>query len=114
VADMKRRALVCLTLALVALGEGGDLILLTARGSQAPGWAHWWCSPSALHQRGGGGSSGLMATLLGTLRAVGPHWLHILPIVVALAALLYLRRANMRYRAGEMRARPGSVADAVV
>lgn len=104
-AGLRRRALVSLALVFVALGAAGDLALLTARGSQAPGWAHWWCSPSALRQHGGGASSGLTATLLGSLRAVGPHWLHILPIVVALAALVYLRRANARYRA-EVRARP--------
>jgi hypothetical protein len=113
VADPRRRGLACLTLALLVLGAGGDLILLTARGSQAPGWAHWWCSPSTLHQHGGA-SSGLVAKLLGSLGAMGPHWPHILPIVVALAALVYLRRANARYRAGEVRARRGSAADAVV
>lgn len=113
-AGLRPRALLSLALLFIALGATGDLILLTARGSQAPGWAHWWCSPSALHQHGGGGSSGLTGTLLGSLRAVGPHWLHILPIVVALATLVYLRRANARYRTGEARVRPGSAVDAVM
>jgi integral membrane sensor domain MASE1 len=100
----KRRALISLTLALVAVGASADLALLTARGSGAPGWAHWWCSASALRQHGGQSSGGLTATLLGYLRAVAPHWPHILPIVTALATLVYLRRANARYHAHEARA----------
>ncbi len=111
---VRRRALLSLALAFIALGAAGDLALLTARGSQAPGWAHWWCSPAALRQHGGGGSSGLVGTLLSSLKAVGPHWLHILPIVAALATLVYLRRANARYRAGEARDRPGAAVDAVM
>jgi integral membrane sensor domain MASE1 len=100
----KRRALITLTLALVVLGASADLVLLTARGAGAPGWAHWWCSASALRQHGGQSSSGLTASLLGSLRAIAPHWPHILPIVAASATLVYLRRANARYHANEARA----------
>jgi integral membrane sensor domain MASE1 len=99
----KRRALLSLALALVALGASADLVLLTARGAGAPSWAHWWCSASALRQHGGQSSGGITATLLGSLRAIAPHWPHILPIVVALATLVYLRRANARYHANEPR-----------
>lgn len=98
VSCMKRRGLVSLSLAFVAVGAAGDLVLLTARGARSPGLAHWWCSASALHQHGGGTSPGLTGALLGPLGAVAPHWPHILPIVVALATLLYLRRADARYR----------------
>lgn len=99
----RRRALLSLTLALIALGASVDLALLAARGSQAPSWAHWWCSASALRQHGGQSSGGLTATLLGSLRAIVPHWPHILPIVAALATLVYLRRANTRYHANDAR-----------
>jgi hypothetical protein len=53
-------------------------------------WSHWWCSASAAH---GGTVHHLSAGLLLA------HWPHFLPILLALATLVYLHRANRRYHA---------------
>jgi len=95
---VKRRALLMASLVFVVLGASFDLLLLTARGSKAPAWAHLWCSPSASSHHGGGSGTGVGA-VLGYAKALIPHWPHILPIAVALATLLYLKRANARYHA---------------
>lgn len=95
---MKRRALLAASLAFIAFGASFDLLLLTARGSKAPAWAHLWCSPSTRSHSGGGSGTGVGA-VLGYAKALVPHWPHILPIVVALATLVYLRWANARYHA---------------
>lgn len=99
-AIMRRKALLAAALAFVAVGATCDLLLLVARGSRAPAWAHLWCSPAALSHHGGQSGTGLTA-LFGYAKAVTPHWPHILPVVVALATLIYLKRANARYRAQE-------------
>jgi hypothetical protein len=105
---IRHRATISLALTFIALGATGDLLLLATRGSRAPGWAHWWCSASSLKasHHGGGATTGFLATVLGAVRVALPHWPHILPIVVALGALVYLRRANARYHAhdGSVRA----------
>jgi hypothetical protein len=100
---VKRRFSLVAALVFVAVGATCDLLLLAARGSQAPAWAHLWCSPSALSHHGGGSGTGL-AALLGYAKALIPHWPHILPILVALATLVYLKRANARYHAREEQA----------
>jgi hypothetical protein len=99
--------LVSFALVLVALASAADLLLLTAWGSRAPAWSHFWCSPSALHAaaRHGGPVGGLVAALIGFFGALLPHWPHILPILLALATLVYLRRADARYHAHECHAR---------
>ncbi len=43
----------------------------------------------------------LLARLLDSLGTLAPHWPHILPIVAALATLVYLRRANARYNSSQ-------------
>jgi hypothetical protein len=98
---LTRRTLLALMLLLAALLAAGDLLLLTVRGSRAPAWAHLWCSASKLHPasgHAGQGPGGPLTTLLDSLRAVVPHWPHILPLLVALATLIYLWRANARYQ----------------
>jgi hypothetical protein len=100
----RRRTLASLTVLVLALGAAFDLALL-ARGSRAPAWSHWLCSPAvhaSAHHRGQP-VGGLAAALLSSLKTLLPHWPHILPILVALAALIYLRRANARYHAHEDR-----------
>ncbi len=93
------RTLVFLSLAVAVLGGVFDLVLLLAWGARAPAWSHWFCSPafhaSARHPEHQVG--GLAATLLASLKALVPHWPHIMPIAVALTTLVYLRRANVRY-----------------
>jgi hypothetical protein len=78
-----------------------DCVLLTAWGSRAPAWSHWWCSPSAsrsaAHAAAGTGAGGLGATLLSPLGTLLPHWPHLLPILLALATLVYLWRASASY-----------------
>jgi hypothetical protein len=72
-----------------------ESVVTIAWSSSAPGWSHWLCSPtvlrSAVHTVGG---SGFGATLLTALKV---HWPHFLPILVGLATLVYLWRANARY-----------------
>lgn len=95
---VKRRVPLVAALVFVAVGATCDLLLLAARGSQAPAWAHLWCSPSALRHHSGSLGTGVGA-LFEYAKALIPHWPHILPLVVALATLVYLRRANARYHA---------------
>jgi hypothetical protein len=90
-----RRQVVSLALALVAAAIVAEPLVTIAGGSGSPGWAHWLCSPAALHSaahavRG----SGIGATLLTALKV---HWPHFLPILPGLATLVYLQRANARY-----------------
>jgi hypothetical protein len=109
-ARRRRKTLVSLAVALVALGAAFDLLLLLAWGSRAPAWSHWLCSPAfhtSAHPRGQP-VGGLAATLLTFLKTLAPHWPHILPIAIALATLVYLHRANARYHAGEDRLRTNS------
>lgn len=98
--SQRHKALLSLSLLLVALLALGDWLLVTATGSRTPTWAHWWCSASGSSlsaRHGSGTSTSLLATLFDSLAALLPHWPHILPIVAALATLVYLRRANARY-----------------
>jgi hypothetical protein len=78
------------TLALAAAVVTLEPFATLALGKRAPGWSHWLCSPaslrSAVHSVGSGG-----------LRALEVHWPHFLPILVGLATLVYLWRANARY-----------------
>jgi hypothetical protein len=96
----RRRLLSCI-LVLVALAAAVDLVLVSVWGARSPAWSHFWCSPALLHAsvRHGGPSGGFAGTLAGFLRALLPHWPHILPIFLALATLVYLRRADARYHA---------------
>jgi hypothetical protein len=43
-----------------------------------------------------------------TMSLLLPHWPHILPIILALWTLVYLWRANARYRASEAHLHAGS------
>jgi len=100
----KRLIRVTAVLAVVGIGEWSVLL---AHASQTPAWVHWFCSPSTLHPSAlhvGPGLGGLLTRVLSILKVVLPHWPHILPILLALWTLVYLWRANARYRAGEVRA----------
>jgi hypothetical protein len=91
--------------ALLAVVGIGEWSLLLAHASQAPTWVHWLCSPSALHRsvlHAGSGLSGLLTRVLNVALTLLPHWPHILPILVALWTLVYLWRANGRYKAGQV------------
>jgi hypothetical protein len=101
-----RMTLTRIALALVALAATLDWMLLVARGPSSPAWAHWWCSPSALHATPRVAGGGLAATLLDSLRTIAPHWPHILPILLALVTLVYLRRADARYHAHDVLSQP--------
>ncbi|HEX4115513.1 MAG TPA: hypothetical protein VHY18_06535 [Solirubrobacteraceae bacterium] len=97
------KRLVRLTAILAVIGIGEWSVLL-AHASQTPAWVHLLCSPSALHSsvlHAGPGLNGLLTRVLNTLLILLPHWPHILPILLALWTLVYLWRANTRYRAGE-------------
>jgi hypothetical protein len=59
-------------------------------GSRAQGSSPWWCSPSGHAAHGGGVGGSLLA-------AFAAHWPHFLPILLGLATLVYLWRANARY-----------------
>jgi hypothetical protein len=91
-----RRTATHLLLAASATAVALEPLLTIAQGSHTPAWAHWLCSPalrSAVHTVGG---RGLGTTLLTALEV---HWPHFLPILLGLATLVYLYRANMRYHA---------------
>jgi hypothetical protein len=97
-----RRPAVSLALALVAAVLALEPLVTIAQGASAPGWAHWLCSPatlrSAVHTVG---ASRVGPTLLSALEV---HWPHFLPILVGLGTLIYLWRANARFRAQEVEA----------
>jgi len=93
----RRRTATHLLIALAATAVALAPILTIAAGSGAPGWAHWLCSPAALRSAAHTvGHSGLGSTLLTALEV---HWPHFLPILLGLATLVYLYRANARYEA---------------
>jgi hypothetical protein len=105
------RRLIRLTAVLAVIGIGEWSVLL-AHASQPPTWVHWLCSPLALHSsvlHVEPGLGGLFARVLNTLAVLLAHWPHILPILVALWTLVYLWRANARYRAGEVRTAPSVI-----
>ncbi len=106
-----RRALASLALAAIAIASAVDCALAVAGGSNAPAWSHWWCSPAALRSASRGVGQGGPFGVLGLLRELAPHWPHILPVVIALATLVYLRRADAR-RAQIARAASGTVSAA--
>jgi hypothetical protein len=87
-------------LALLALAIGLEPLLPTALGSHAPAWSHWWCSASASTGPHTAARSGLGGVLHATLAVLAVHWPHFLPIPAALATLVYLRRADAAWRAG--------------
>lgn len=102
------KRLIRLTAVLAFVGIGEWSVLL-AHASQTPRWVHWLCSPSALHLAAlhvGPGLGGLLTRALSTMETLLAHWPHILPILLALWTLVYLWRANARYRAGEVHSAP--------
>jgi len=93
----RRRTATHLLIALAATAVALAPLLTIAAGSGAPGWAHWLCSPAALRSAAHTvGHSGLGPALLTALEV---HWPHFLPILLGLATLVYLYRANARYEA---------------
>jgi hypothetical protein len=96
----RRRKLLALLLALAATAAALDGLLVASGGSRAPGWSHWWCSPAASQASArhfGSSSGGVLATALSPLKTLLPHWPHLLPLLLALATLVYLWRASSRY-----------------
>jgi|GEM_PF-3029250 len=95
--NTRKRTATHLLIALAATAVALVPLLTVAAGSAAPGWAHWLCSPAALRSAAHTvGHSGLGSTLLTALEV---HWPHFLPILLGLATLVYLYRANARYQA---------------
>jgi hypothetical protein len=71
-------------------------------------WIHQFCSPAALDSAAHTvGRSGLAR---GIATALAVHWPHFLPLVVGLAAVRYLWRADARFKADRARtaALPGA------
>jgi hypothetical protein len=91
------RPAVSFSLALAATAAVLEPLATLTQGGRTSGWTHWWCSPAALRSavHAAGGSRGVGATLLTALEV---HWPHFLPILLGLATLVYLWRANARYR----------------
>ncbi len=81
--------------AVIALGS----MVTLAIGQGTHGWVHWLCSPGVL----GSAAHSVRASGIGAkaLTALEIHWPHFLPALLALATLVYLSRANARYRAQE-------------
>jgi hypothetical protein len=81
--------------AVVALASIATLVI----GQRVHGWVHWLCSPGVLGSAAHSvRASGIAAKALTALEI---HWPHFLPALLALATLVYLSRANARYRAQE-------------
>jgi hypothetical protein len=93
------RPLTRLGLGLIAVAIAVEPFLIKAGGGRVTAWAHWWCSPSVASRGGSSGASGdrAVALLLAPMRVLAVHWPHFLPLLVGLATLVYLRRANARY-----------------
>jgi len=93
------RPAVSLTLSIVAAAVALACIATLAIGQGAHGWVHWLCSPGVL----GSAAHSVRASGIGAkaLTALEIHWPHFLPALLALATLVYLSRANARYRAQE-------------
>ena len=100
------RIAIRLALVLAASTVAVEPLLVRTWGSRAPTWSHWWCSASsarsAPHRAG---ADGLGAAVLTPIKALAPHWPHFLPILLGLATLVYLWRADVRYRVQEGQAR---------
>jgi hypothetical protein len=88
-----RRPGVSLALALAAAVVALEPLATALLPNSAPGFSHWLCSPAtlraAVHAVGSGG-----------LGALEVHWPHFLPILIGLGTLVYLCRADRRYRSG--------------
>jgi hypothetical protein len=68
-------------------------------GSAVPAWSHWWCSPnSASLAPHLAAASGVGPTLLVPTKAIAVHWPHFLPILLGLATLAYLWRADAQHK----------------
>jgi hypothetical protein len=97
-----RRATLTSALALVAsalaLGPVSVSVWASVSGNRPPAWSHLWCSPATLrsvsHAVSGGGLSAILRT---PIEVLAVHWPHFLPILVGLATLVYLWRADARY-----------------
>jgi hypothetical protein len=91
-------SILALLASVLALGPVLISVWSSLSGSRLPAWSHLWCSSATLrsvsHAVGGGG---LSATLHTTIQALAVHWPHFLPILLGLATLVYLWRADARY-----------------
>jgi hypothetical protein len=82
--------------AAVLVAGTGDYALFAASAGRGHGWLHQWCSPSALASTHPPSLGGVPAWILAALQA---HWPHLLPLLIGIATLVYLRRASVRYSA---------------
>jgi hypothetical protein len=99
-----RRPAVSFALTLLATGVALWSSVTIVAGSQTSGWSHWLCSPAALRSAAHAvSSSGLGA---GVLTALELHWAHFLPVLAGLATLVYLWRADARYRSQDSHSVP--------
>jgi hypothetical protein len=78
--------------AVVALVSIATLVI----GQGTHGWVHWLCSPGVLRAAVHSVRSGGIAAK--ALTAIEIHWPHFVPALLALATLVYLWRADARYR----------------
>ncbi len=94
--NARRRTILQLLLVAAATVVMLEPLVTIAAGGNAPAWSHWLCSPAALRSavHTVSGSKGLGSTLLTALEL---HWPHFLPILLGLATLVYLWRANVQY-----------------
>jgi hypothetical protein len=82
---------VALAATLLSLVPIAALVFDPSSAAAGAGWLHRWCSPSSLGAVGGGvGKQVLLALEI--------HWPHFLPASIAIATLVYLRRADRRHR----------------
>jgi hypothetical protein len=91
-----RKPAVSLALSIFAAVVALVSIVTLVIGRGAPGWAHWLCSPAVLGAAAHSVRPGGIAAE--ALTAIEVHWPHFVPALLALATLVYLWRADARYR----------------
>jgi len=92
-----RIGLACALLGLALVFAALPLLALVFAGASAASWIHQFCSPAALsaaaHSVGGAGLAH------GVLAELAIHWPHLLPLLLGVATVVYLWRADARHRA---------------
>jgi ABC-type phosphate transport system permease subunit len=97
-ARRRARRTIYLVLAVSLLALLLESVAVILLGANTPAWAHWLCSPSAIHSaRHALLGGGLDTALKTSLKLLAVHWPHLVPIPLGIATLVYLYRSNTRY-----------------
>jgi hypothetical protein len=106
---MPARTRACFFLAFGALTTALVFVFVSTLDNRAPAWSHWWCSPSAHVAPTLNADSGPGVLLLGLVKLLAIHWPHFLPLLLGMATVVYLWRANKNYNSSASPNAPHSV-----